>query len=1143
MPDDPRVQQLLDELLDSDATPEAVCSHCVELLPVVRDRWRQMCRAKAELDALFPPVAGADGNLRVPLSDTTALPTIPGYEVEAVLGVGGMGVVFRARHLRLNRAVALKMVLAGAYAGPLERERFQREAEAVAALRHPNVVQIHDISDVDGRPYFTMEYIDGGTLAERMTGTPWFPREAARLIATLAEAIHAAHRTGIIHRDLKPSNIFLTADGTPKIGDFGLARRLNGETGITRTGIALGTPSYMAPEQAGEATGETGPAADVYALGSILYELLTGQPPFCAARADITLFQVLTRDPEPPSRRNAKVPRDLETVCLKCLQKEPLGRYASAAALGDDLERFLQGEAIAARPEGRLSGWIRQVRRRPVFSATVVVAALSTAALIGGGLWVRWDRAAREREVTAERALVKRAADAELAALERVADTDLHELDDAMRTCRWADATAALERARSRLGERGSAALHDRIGQGSRELKLVARWDAIRLDGYMVVANAGRATVNMAQTDRDFEEAFREAGFGEVGGDADVAERIRTSPLRNFLAAELDYWAAVSNRVTARKEWLANLARMVDTDVTGWRRRAVNLDNWKDEASITSMIETAPADYPALLILIKIEQAVTLQGRDPVPFMKRYQQAHTDDLWVNFRLGDALMNQNKPQEAIRYFQAALAIRPRTAILYNNLGAALQSLNRQDEAIEQYLRALEYAPSAGMVRVNLCVLLSQLGRHDEALDHGQIALGCVLRNPVATVGLHSALGKSLKARGRDADALAAFEQALLIDPTHRLSQSGAREILLRQGKREDARVAWEKALEANPPEHNAWYGYAELCLFLGEEQEYRRARTALLDMFGKETNSSIAERTARACLLLPASDAELRQAVALADRAVAVVDRSTFQPLFASFLFAKGLADYREGRFERAVAAMRGHAGRVLGPAPRLVLAMALHRSGQESEARKTLAAAILSHDWRPNQIRDQDGWIFHVLRQEAEGMILPKLPDFLKGTHLPRDNDERLALLGACQFENRTMAAARIYADAFAADPAFANDLRTGHRARAARVAAMAGCGRGSDSAALGELERTKWRAQAREWLRADLAESGKVLERDPTARERVRQTLSQWKTDPDLEGLREPAGLGTVSADEKADIVALWSEVEQVLKRAAEKR
>src|SRR5437764_307293 len=276
MTEDPRVQQLLDQLLDSHATPEDVCGSYPELLPVVRNRWRQMCRVRADLDALFP----SSGDTLARPTDDGALPQVPGYEVEAVLGRGGMGIVFRARHLRLNRPVALKMMLAGGYTGRREQDRFQREAEAVARLRHANVVQIHDIGDAAGRPYFTMELVDGGSLAQKLAGTPQPARQAAELAATLARAVQAAHAAGIIHRDLKPGNVLLAADGTPKIGDFGLARRVDDGAGVTQIGVAVGTPSYMAPEQARGRTDAVGPAVDVYALGAILYELLTGRPPF-----------------------------------------------------------------------------------------------------------------------------------------------------------------------------------------------------------------------------------------------------------------------------------------------------------------------------------------------------------------------------------------------------------------------------------------------------------------------------------------------------------------------------------------------------------------------------------------------------------------------------------------------------------------------------------------------------------------------------------------------------------------------------------------------------------------------------------------------------------------------------------------------
>jgi serine/threonine-protein kinase len=278
-----------------------------------------------------------------------ARPGPPGYEVLEELGRGGMGVVYKARHLRLNRVVALKMILAGDLAGPEALVRFLHEAEVVARLRHPNIVQIHGVGEHEGRPYVELEYVEGGGLDRRLDGTPRPAREAARLVEQLARAIDHAHRLGVVHRDLKPANVLLCPDGTPKVADFGLAKCLAADPGLTGTGAILGTPRYMAPEQAAGETKAVGPAADVYSLGVVLYELLTGRCPFRGTTPLETLEQVRTLDPVPPRSLRPGLPRDLETVCLKCLEKDPARRYADAGALAEDLRRHLGGEPILAR--------------------------------------------------------------------------------------------------------------------------------------------------------------------------------------------------------------------------------------------------------------------------------------------------------------------------------------------------------------------------------------------------------------------------------------------------------------------------------------------------------------------------------------------------------------------------------------------------------------------------------------------------------------------------------------------------------------------------------------------------------------------------------------------------------------------------
>ncbi len=309
-------------------------------------------------------------------SDTpeqTTLPPAPaGYKLLSELGRGGMGVVYEARQISLDRTVALKMVLGGGHATGDRVARLKGEAEAISRLQHPHIVQIHEVGEHNGLPFLCLEYLAGGTLTLRLAGGPLSPRPAADLLVALAGAVEAAHTAQIVHRDLKPANVLFTADGVPKVTDFGLAKQA--DSSLTSTGAVLGTASYMAPEQAEGRGQEVGPAADVYALGAILYECLTGRPPFRTPSVQETIRQVVHVDPAQPRFLNRAVPRELETVCLKCLAKDPRGRYASAGVLAADLTRWLRGEPVVARPTGLLGrGW-RWCRRNPALAAAVVIA-------------------------------------------------------------------------------------------------------------------------------------------------------------------------------------------------------------------------------------------------------------------------------------------------------------------------------------------------------------------------------------------------------------------------------------------------------------------------------------------------------------------------------------------------------------------------------------------------------------------------------------------------------------------------------------------------------------------------------------------------------------------------------------------------
>ena len=321
---------------------------------------------------------------------------LAGYEILGELGRGGMGVVLKARQVALNRTVALKLIKSGVFATESELLRFQNEAEAVAQLDHPHIVPIYEVGQQGGRHFFSMKLIDGTGLDKRLAEFAADPRSAARIVAIIARAIHHAHQRGILHRDLKPANILLDSDGQPHVTDFGLAKQIKGDGDLTESGAPVGTPAYMSPEQATGARGSLSTATDVYGLGTVLYALLAGRAPFAGTTLIETLDKVRSCSPERPSQLNDRVPRDLEIICLKCLEKEPARRYLSALALAEDLDRWLDGLPILARPVGTPTRVMMWCRRNKALAA---LAALLMLALVGGlaGVTWKWREANRER--------------------------------------------------------------------------------------------------------------------------------------------------------------------------------------------------------------------------------------------------------------------------------------------------------------------------------------------------------------------------------------------------------------------------------------------------------------------------------------------------------------------------------------------------------------------------------------------------------------------------------------------------------------------------------------------------------------------------------------------------------------------------
>jgi hypothetical protein len=387
---------------------DELCRDCPELLPALRERLQALGSLNA---ALFDDKTLISDEATGAAIPDEVLPELPGYELLRELGRGGMGVVYQARQVGLERLVALKVLLGGRHASTSSRARFKAEVESIARLQHPNLIQVFEVGDHEGHTFFSMEYVGGGNLEERIESRPLSARDAAQLVALLARAMQAAHERGVIHRDLKPANVLVSVSsgreeewgvrglGIPKITDFGLAKRMDVTSSETRTEQIMGTPSYMAPEQAKGQSRQVGPATDVYALGAILYRLLTGRPPFLAEAAIETVRQVAEDEPVPPRQVQPTVPVDLETICLKCLHKQPAQRYESAAAVADDLRRYLSDEPILAKPVGWLGRVVKWSRRRPAVAGLIGVSAMAVMLLLAGALWFDW-RLTRELDNT-----------------------------------------------------------------------------------------------------------------------------------------------------------------------------------------------------------------------------------------------------------------------------------------------------------------------------------------------------------------------------------------------------------------------------------------------------------------------------------------------------------------------------------------------------------------------------------------------------------------------------------------------------------------------------------------------------------------------------------------------------------------------
>jgi eukaryotic-like serine/threonine-protein kinase len=1079
-----------------------------------------------------------------------ALPRVPGYEILGVLGRGGMGVVYQARQVALKRLVALKMIRADA-AGPGQRARFQAEAEAVARLQHPHIVQIYEVAEHDGRPLLALEYVGGGSLAEQLRGTPQPPADAARLVETLARAVEHAHRHGVIHRDLKPANVLLQiADlrlqneqpgqsaicnlqsAIPKITDFGLAKLLGDEAEQTHSEAILGTPSYMAPEQAGGKNHEVGPTADVYALGAILYELLTGRPPFRAATVLETLEQVRTQEPVPPRRLQPKLPRDLETICLKCLDKQPGRRYAGADALAEDLRRFLDGEPIRARPVGRLERARKWARRRPALAALLVLSGAVGVALVGGALAYQARRQTAARRLALTEQAVRQALDqarhtrADLLAVLKTPG-GVHGLlnqparwEAQLQAARydWQRARDLAATAEGTLDPESTDLLRqvdEELDRDQADYRLALRLEQIRLDK----AAAVDAAFGYAQAEQEYPRAFEEAGLAVAPGrEAEVAEQVRQSLIKDQLLAALDDWARLAHK---RKNAdgcrrLLEVARRADPDP--WRDQVRDPERWADGPAVVKLAEAVQADREAQarlspsMVLMVWDFLPTGQAE---PWLRMAQAVHPTDFWINFQLAHLLKAKKETLEAVGFYRVALAIRPNNAAVYNNLGNALRAQKDLPGAIDAFHKALAIQPNYAFAWNNLGNALAERKDLTGAVDAYKKALAI---DPEYAFAWNN-LGLALTTRRDLPGATDAFQKALALDPKNAMVWYNLGVALRAQRDLPGAVDALRKALAVDAKYADAWN---LLGILLRAQNDLPGAIDALNRSLALNPKSVFGWTNLGSALRaqgdFPAAVGAYQKALALNPKfAVAWTDLGS--TLVDQKDLPAAIVAYRKA-IELEPENAKAHCG----------LGLALRDQGDFAAALGALEPGHRLGSRTPSWSYPSRDWV----RECQELLALEKrLPGVLQGE--AAGAADRLALADLClRYKRRYRDAVALFTQTFAAEPQRAEDLAKAHRYHAACAAALA-----VRDAKPGVEEQARLRNQARAWLEADLAARARLLEQDPLTAVQIADDLQRQARAPDLAAVRDTDALAGLGDEERAAWRGLWARVEALRRQA----
>jgi eukaryotic-like serine/threonine-protein kinase len=1025
------------------------------------------------------PTQTADGHApsRV-LARGTAVRYFGDYEIQNELGRGGMGVVYKARQVSLNRPVALKMIKAGVLADDSDLRRFQNEAEAVARLDHAGIVPVYEVGEHQGQCYFSMKLVEGGNVAEQLSSFKDNPRAAAILLAETAEAVQHAHMRGILHRDLKPANILVDPEGHPHVTDFGLAKRVEEDVEMTASGAILGTPAYMSPEQAAGRRGTITTATDVHGLGAILYALLTAKAPFGGDNLADTLQAVKDRPPESPRSLNANVPRDLETICLKCLAKDPQRRYSSAQALADDLRCWLDSRPITARRVGSAERACLWCKRRPAVAA---LAAAVMLALVAGTTGVF---------------TVQAVANANLRSANGRLDTANTELKSS---------NIALDRQRARAEERETLAIdavkkfRDAV-ENNDELKDNASLESLRkalLKEPLVFFRGLHASLRAAsETTPESLARLASASFDlgdltqEIGDEQDALAAFRESlasfrkladaypfipayqrdlaACRNSLGDLLSKTGRTDEARTTFEEALPVLRKLTEAHpkVAQYQRSlAASHVNFGNLLKKIGRTDEARTSYEAALAIFR-----TLADENPGVTEHQRDLATCDK---NF--GNLLRATGRMDEARTTFEAALVIQkkladahPSVARFQNDLaachydfGSLLDTIGLLDKARAAYGTALaiqkkladahpsvtRYQHDLATSHNNLGLLLSKTGPAEEARTELEAGLAVQQKladaHPSVTqyqrdlAATHGNLGNLFTANGQPAEARTAIEATVTI---------------------------FRKLSDSNPesPDFKGLLGNA-------------LNNMAALDLLAKRFES--------------AHD-KLREAIACQRKALAANPR---HPIYRKYL---------TNHLYLLIMASRG-----------------LGRTDEADEAEREL-----------NGLEAND---------PTTAALDARLAAVLKG-EAPKTNAERLDLAQRAYDKSLHAAAARLFAEAFAIDPKLADNRQAQFPYNAACAASRAAAGKGTDSPPPDDAAKAKLRQQALEWLQAELAVWTKLVESGPRQTNAlIAQTLKHWQDDTDLTGIRDDKAIAALPESERAAWRTLWADVAALLEKA----